>query len=103
MRRTYQIYFILSILCFSNCSAQKSKQLQPEFENLILKSDLPKIVLLKDKVYKLENPYFTHSVGGAKIKERTIIEFSYDDEYLILNFECLDNPYVDQTSYPEDN
>lgn len=68
-----------------------------------LNKNLPKIVLTKNKAYKLPNKYFAHSVGGEKTKERTIVQLNYDDNYLEIKFECLDNPWVDKNSFTEDN
>ncbi len=61
------------------------------------------INLSKNKKYEIEERYFSHSVGGDKIKEETIIELLYDDKFLHIDFKCLDNPFTLQNSYKEDN
>lgn len=51
----------------------------------------------------LQSPYFSHSVGGKVIPEKTLVSVKYDSIYLIIHFECKDNPFMDQNYYFEDN
>jgi len=62
----------------------------------------PEIVLKKGNKVLLE-PWFRNSVGGEAISEMTIVELLYDGENLIVNFECLNDRFVDMNSYKEDN
>lgn len=92
------VYFLFNMiwLCSTNEQGLQS-------DECALDKNLPKIVLTKNKTYQLPNKHFKHSVGGEKIKERTIVQLKYDDNYLIIQFECLDNPWVDKNKYTEDN
>jgi hypothetical protein len=63
---------------------------------------LPVIMLTKNEYFEIDDR-FSHSTGGAKIHERTRVWMRYDDEYLEIKFECLDNPHVMQNYYTHDN
>ncbi|MEX0361889.1 MAG: hypothetical protein AB3N10_12990, partial [Allomuricauda sp.] len=65
--------------------------------------DLPRVVLKKDIPFTFGEPNFHHSVGGRKIRERTKVTMEYDDTYLTISFECLDDPYVGHNRITEDN
>ena len=64
--------------------------------------NIPEIILNKNKKVLLE-PRFCNSVGGEPVQEVTIVELLYDGKFLIVNFECFDDPYVDMNSYTRDN
>ncbi|MBN2486874.1 MAG: carbohydrate-binding family 9-like protein [Bacteroidales bacterium] len=65
-------------------------------------SGLPVIELPKFQTVKLEQP-FRHAVGGNPVHERTNIWMRYDEIYLEIHFDCLDNPFVNQNFYTENN
>ncbi len=68
----------------------------------LIKVNIPEIVLIKNKNVLLE-PGFCNSVGGEPVQEVTIVELLYDGKFLIVNFECLGDQYVDMNSFTEDN
>ena len=51
----------------------------------------------------LQSPYFSHSVGGKAIPEKTLVSIKYDSIHVIIHFECKDNPFMDQNYYFDDN
>ncbi len=65
--------------------------------------DLPKLHINKTSFTELESLYFQHSVGGKAIQEATKVTFTYDDSFLEINFECRDNPRMDQNFFTENN
>jgi hypothetical protein len=64
---------------------------------------MPKLRVNNTSFTELESLYFEHSVGGKAIQEATKVAFIYDDSFLEINFECRDNPRVDQNFYTENN
>ena len=67
------------------------------------KIDVPVLSITKHKFTKLQSPYFSHSVGGKSIRQKTIVSIKYDSTYLVINFECHDNPFLLQNSFFDDN
>lgn len=51
----------------------------------------------------VKSPFFKKSVGGELIAEETIVQLKYDSVFLYINFECRNNPRLDQNYYTEDN
>jgi hypothetical protein len=66
-------------------------------------SKMPKLQINKTSFTELESLYFQHSVGGKKIQEATKVAIKYDDRFLEINFECRDNPRMDQNFFTENN
>ena len=48
-------------------------------------------------------PYFKNAIGGKDIKQKTIIELSIREKFLEVRFHCLDDPFVDDNYYFENN
>lgn len=95
--------FILLINIFLAAETQvicDSAGKTPEVD-MVLKP-LPVIELKKSELTELEGPFY-HAVGGAAVKERTNIWMLYDGQFLEIQFECLDDPWVDQNFYTNNN
>lgn len=60
-------------------------------------------LLINRKEETLIGSDFRHSVGADIINERTYIKLSIDDTCFCVKFECLDNPFVEDNYYTEDN
>lgn len=56
-----------------------------------------------NKEYKIEEEHFYEAVGGKQITERTIVSIKVSKQYLIIKFNCLDNPFINENLYHEDN
>ena len=67
------------------------------------KFDVPVMYINDRNFTRLESPYFHHATGGKSIEEETWVAIKYDDNYLFIDFECHDNPRMDQNFYFEDN
>ena len=67
-----------------------------------MKPAIPEIVVEKNQK-AIIGPHFRHSVGGLDIKEKTIVELSIENNYLVVRFNCLDDPFVDENYYFDDN
>lgn len=61
------------------------------------------MIIVNDKKQKINNEIFFDAVTGKKIKERTKIYLHVRNNYLIVNFSCLDNPYVKENKFSQDN
>ena len=48
-------------------------------------------------------PYFEHSVGGQEVDQKTIVELSVENDYLLIRFNCLNDPFVNDNYYFNDN
>ncbi|MFA8435766.1 MAG: carbohydrate-binding family 9-like protein [Marinifilaceae bacterium] len=64
---------------------------------------LPQLYIYNGKKLTLPETHFKHSVGGDSIEERTLVQVMYDEEHLVIEFECLDNPRTTQNHYREHN
>jgi hypothetical protein len=67
-----------------------------------MQARIPEIVVERNQK-AIIGPYFRHSVGGLDIKEKTIVELSVDNNYLEVRFSCLDDPFVNENHYFDDN
>ncbi len=65
--------------------------------------EVPVVHINKNEFTFLESPYFHHSVDGLAISEATLVSLRYDDQYLVIHFECQDNPRMDQNYYTQNN
>lgn len=61
------------------------------------------MIILKNTTYQLNNKYFYDAVNGKRIKEKTIVNLFFSESHLNISFKCLNNPYVDENSYYNDN
>ncbi|MGI9530882.1 carbohydrate-binding family 9-like protein [Lutimonas sp.] len=64
---------------------------------------VPKLHLQKENFTQLGSTNFYHSVGGKAISELTLVSLRFDDIFLEIKFECLDNPRMDQNYYTQNN
>ena len=67
-----------------------------------MKQTTPEIIIEKNKKTVIGS-YFKHVVGGQDIKQKTIVELSVRDEFLKIEFQCLDDTFVDDNYYFGDN
>ena len=67
-----------------------------------MKLSTPEIVIERNKK-TIIGPYFKHAAGGQEIKQKTIVELSIRDEFLVLRFQCLNDTFVDDNYYFENN
>ena len=65
--------------------------------------EVPTLTINKRKYTQIKDLHFKHSVGGKPIKEETVVQCKYDEDYLYIQFECRDNPRTDQNYYTKDN
>jgi len=64
---------------------------------------LPSLKIHQNGFTTIEDSYFNHSVGGASIEEETVVKIMYDNAYLHFDFDCRNNPRMDQNYYTVDN
>lgn len=61
------------------------------------------INLNKNKWFKLPENHFSHATDGKVAKQTTEVKLKFDDQFLYVEFECYDNPFVNQNGYLEHN
>jgi hypothetical protein len=91
----------LFILMLVPAVAQNSSERVDKTTDSVL-NRLPGIELRKSELVSLKAPFY-HSVGGKTVNERTNISMRYDDQFLEIQFECLNDPWVTQNFYTVDN
>jgi hypothetical protein len=108
MNKAKPITLFLCIILYVSCNtkqkqdnANTTETAQTMTENKT--QELPTITINKESFTQLEDLHFKHSVGGEPIKEETLVLVKYDDEFLEIQFECRDNPRMDQNYFTEDN
>ena len=67
-----------------------------------MKLTIPEITIERNQKTVI-GPYFKHVVGGKDIKQKTIVELSVKDEFLKIGFKCLNDIFVDDNYYFENN
>lgn len=67
-----------------------------------MKLPTPEIVVERNRKTVI-GPYLKHAISGQDIKQKTIIELSVRDEFLKIEFQCLNNAFVDDNYYFGDN
>ena len=97
-------FIALLLFTFFSCSHGKKKELLTETdERMTEQVAVPTLRINKEVFTPLDSEFFRHSVGGEAIDQRTRVRMKYDDRNLILEIECLDDPWVDQNQYSEHN
>lgn len=64
---------------------------------------LPHLYIYHGKQLTLPDTHFKNSVGADSIQERTLVQMMYDENNLVIEFECLENPRTFQNNYRENN
>jgi len=63
----------------------------------------PIINLPKNAWTKLPENHFKNATDGKSSSQTTEVKLKADDQYLIIEFSCLQNPFVAQNSYTKHN
>ncbi|RDB02922.1 carbohydrate-binding family 9-like protein [Runella aurantiaca] len=70
---------------------------------LFMHSAVPEIHLAKGQSTTLSQNYFRHATDGKEAPQSTLVKLSFDDEYLSVDFQCLQNPFWSQNTYTMHN
>ena len=66
-------------------------------------STTPTIYLQKNVWIKLPETHFKNATDGKTSSQTTEVKLKADDQYLSIEFSCLQNPFVAQNSYTKHN
>lgn len=99
---TLTFVVLLLIACEKKPQTYDQSPISNTKKSVIGKKTLPHIRVKKNN-YTTVKEAFSHSVGGKPVQEKTIINITYNETFLVIQFECKDNPRVDQNYYSEDN
>ncbi len=61
------------------------------------------IQLVKNEWFNLPEKQFFKATDGQKASQNTLVKLKTDGTFLFVEFECLDNPFVNQNYYTEHN
>ncbi|GAB3174633.1 carbohydrate-binding family 9-like protein [Telluribacter humicola] len=61
------------------------------------------LTLPQNEWLTLSRQHFCEATNGSESSTRTLVRLSYEDKYLRVEFECLDNPYWQSNTYTEHN
>ncbi|HEV7348903.1 carbohydrate-binding family 9-like protein [Telluribacter sp.] len=61
------------------------------------------LTLAPNQWLPLPQKHFREATDGSESTVETNVQLSYDEEYLLIDFECPDNPYWQQNTYTEHN
>ncbi len=70
---------------------------------LFMHSAVPEIHLAKGQSTTLSQNHFRHATDGKEASQSTLVKLSFDDEYLSVDFQCLQNPFWSQNTYTNHN
>lgn len=70
---------------------------------LFMHSAVPEIHLAKGQSTTLSQNHFRHATDGKEAPQSTLVKLSFDDEYLSVDFQCLQNPFWSQNTYTKHN
>lgn len=70
---------------------------------LFMHSVVPEIHLAKGQSTTLSQNHFRHATDGKEASQSTLLKLSFDDEYLSVDFQCLQNPFWNQNTYTKHN
>ncbi len=70
---------------------------------LFMHSAVPEIHLAKGQSTTLSQNHFRHATDGKEASQSTLVNLSFDDEYLSVDFQCLQNPFWSQNTYTKHN
>jgi len=94
---------LLLILLAMSCKEKKSLIPATDLYSNKPMNDLP-ILRINTKAFTaIDNVHFKQSVGGTPIKEETVVKLKYDRLFLEIQFECRNNPRVNQNHYDKNN
>jgi hypothetical protein len=71
------------------------------FTNMNLTST--EITLRQNQWLTLPQTQFYHATTGVAAPQFTTVKLKYDSQYLYLDFECAQNPFVDENTYTQPN
>ncbi len=66
-------------------------------------SNNPTIILQKNEWMKLPEPHFKNATDGKVSKQITEVKLKSDEQYLSVEFDCQQNPFVAQNTYNQHN
>lgn len=113
LRRKYELGF--SVQYFITSCSHKSKNnigLATFMNAFILTIGLiftgmntptPEIKLPKNQWVTLPQTQFYHATNGQTAPQPTQVKLKYDDQYLHVQFDCAQNPFVGQNAYNQHN
>ncbi len=61
------------------------------------------IVLPKNTWKTIPKGHFFHATDGKIATQKTAVKIKHDNQYLYVEFECLDDPFVNENTYLEYN
>ncbi|MES2795133.1 MAG: carbohydrate-binding family 9-like protein [Bacteroidota bacterium] len=61
------------------------------------------ILLYENKWFQLDEEHFFHATDGSKADQITKVKLKKEGSDLRIDFECLDNPFVNENHYLEHN
>ncbi len=64
---------------------------------------LKKINLTKNKWTRIDENHFFHATNGIKACQTTLVNLKTDNQFLFIEFECKNDPFVSQNTYLEHN
>jgi len=64
---------------------------------------IPKITLHADQWQPLDQTHFRLATDGSEIAQPTLISLKYDERFLYVSFECLQNPFWKENTYTAHN
>jgi hypothetical protein len=70
---------------------------------LLAMNNTPTINLQKNIWTNLPEIHFKNATDGKESKQTTTVKLKADEQYLSVEFDCLQNPYVEQNSYNQHN
>ncbi|AFK02290.1 hypothetical protein Emtol_1141 [Emticicia oligotrophica DSM 17448] len=63
----------------------------------------PTITLKKNTWTKLQETHFKNATDGKETKQITDVKLKADEDYLSIEFSCLQNPFVGENTYTKHN
>ncbi|AXE19853.1 hypothetical protein DR864_19940 [Runella rosea] len=70
---------------------------------LFMHSAVPEIHLAKGQSTTLPQNHFRYATDGKEAPQSTLVKLSFDEEYLSVDFQCLQNPFWSQNTYTKHN
>jgi hypothetical protein len=66
-------------------------------------NNMKKIILQKNVLKAIDDQNFYLATNGEKASQTTEVSLKYDENYLTINFNCLQNTFVNENTYFENN
>ncbi len=70
---------------------------------LLAMTSTPTIHLAKNEWINLPEKHFKNATDGKESKQITDVKLKADEQYLTVEFDCQQNPYVSQNTYSQHN